>query len=73
MVTIKIRSVAVNNKHLCIGDPGTTRTPNILIRSQVLYPVELRDQFAHFARSVAQVQEGDHSIRVMKTEFGSSL
>ncbi len=24
------------------GDPGTTRTPNILIRSQVLYPVELR-------------------------------
>jgi hypothetical protein len=26
------------------GDPGTTRTPNILIRSQVLYPVELRDR-----------------------------
>ena len=28
---------------MCFGDPGTTRTPNILIRSQVLYPVELRD------------------------------
>lgn len=27
-----------------VGDPGTTRTPNILIRSQVLYPVELRDR-----------------------------
>jgi hypothetical protein len=27
------------------GDPGTTRTPNILIRSQVLYPVELRDRW----------------------------
>ena len=27
-----------------IGDPGRTRTPNILIRSQVLYPVELRDR-----------------------------
>ena len=26
------------------GDPGRTRTPNILIRSQVLYPVELRDR-----------------------------
>ena len=28
------------------GDPGTTRTPNILIRSQVLYPVELRDRYS---------------------------
>ena len=25
------------------GDPGTTRTPNLLIRSELLYPVELRD------------------------------
>ncbi len=37
--------------HLCLiyteienGDPGRTRTPNPLIRSQVLYPVELRDR-----------------------------
>lgn len=29
---------------MVVGDPGTTRTPNILIRSQVLYPVELRDR-----------------------------
>src|SRR6056297_1226014 len=29
--------------HSIHGDPGRTRTPNILIRSQVLYPVELRD------------------------------
>ena len=28
---------------LGLGDPGRTRTTNILIRSQVLYPVELRD------------------------------
>jgi hypothetical protein len=27
-----------------LGDPGRTRTPNPLIRSQVLYPVELRDR-----------------------------
>ena len=26
------------------GDPGRTRTPNLLIRSQLLYPVELRDR-----------------------------
>ena len=26
------------------GDPGRTRTLNPLIRSQVLYPVELRDR-----------------------------
>ena len=25
------------------GDPGRTRTPNLLIRSQLLYPVELRN------------------------------
>ena len=24
------------------GAPGETRTPNLLIRSQVLYPIELR-------------------------------
>ena len=26
-----------------IGDPGGARTPNPLLRRQVLYPVELRD------------------------------
>lgn len=28
------------------GDPAGTRTPNLLIRSQLLYPVELRDRNA---------------------------
>ena len=27
------------------GDPTRTRTPNLLIRSQLLYPVELWDRF----------------------------
>ena len=27
-----------------IGAPGKTRTPNLLIRSQMLYPIELRAQ-----------------------------
>jgi hypothetical protein len=26
------------------GDSGRTRTPNLLIRSQLLYPVELRNR-----------------------------
>jgi hypothetical protein len=26
------------------GDSGRTRTPNLLIRSQLLYPVELRSR-----------------------------
>ncbi len=30
-----------------LGDPGGTRTPNLLIRSQVLYPIKLRDR-SHF-------------------------
>ena len=39
------------------GDPGTTRTPNILIRSQVLYPVELRgrDRFDNGSENGSQV------------------
>ena len=48
------------------GDPGRTRTPNILIRSQVLYPVELRDRSSkqfycprkRYARSGGHHQEG---------------
>ena len=28
------------------GDSGRTRTPNLLIRSQLLYPVELRNRMA---------------------------
>ena len=29
-------------KNFFVGAPGGTRTPNPLVRSQVLYPVELR-------------------------------
>ncbi len=34
------------------GTPGGTRTPNPLVRSQVLYPVELR---AHMGLPIAHV------------------
>ncbi len=30
--------------NLLSGAPGRTRTPNLLIRSQTLYPIELRAQ-----------------------------
>ncbi len=53
------------------GDPGRTRTPNILIRSQVLYPVELRDRLHHFMPQGAH--EGkSQSARVMKMLSGST-
>ena len=29
-----------------LGDPVGIRTPNLLIRSQVLYPVELQSRFS---------------------------
>ena len=39
------------------GDPGRNRTPNPLLRRQVLYPVELRDRAVQFiARSDAELQ-----------------
>src|SRR5690606_17721960 len=31
-----------------LGAPERSRTPNLLIRSQTLYPIELRAQFIHF-------------------------
>ena len=40
---------------LCIRifcDPGKIRTPNLLIRSQMLYPVKLRGQTVHFRFSM---------------------
>src|SRR6185295_19074238 len=35
---------------LC-GAPGETRTPGLLVRSQPLYPTELRARLAHYIRS----------------------
>ena len=37
--------------HVWIGDPSRTRTPNLLIRSQLLYPVELRGHLRHYIES----------------------
>ena len=37
-----------------LSTPGGTRTPNLLIRSQTLYPIELR------ARDVHKIQRGAH-------------
>ena len=36
-----------------VGDPLRTRTPNLLIRSQLLYPVELRDRLALFCCKIS--------------------
>ena len=41
--------------------PGETRTPNLLIRSQMLYPIELR---AH---------RKNCELRILRTEVGISL
>lgn len=47
-----------NTENRETGDPGRTRTCNILIRSQVLYPVELRGRSAATAHSRAQCDQG---------------
>ena len=38
------------------GDSGRTRTPNLLIRSQLLYPVELRNQVPALAGTGADMR-----------------
>ncbi len=47
LAKVNLRLTAAHMNEEQNGDPGRTRTPNILIRSQVLYPVELRDRL-HF-------------------------
>ena len=36
--------MSTNSITEAFGDSGRTRTPNLLIRSQLLYPVELRNR-----------------------------
>ena len=38
------------HKFVKFGDPTRTRTPNLLIRSQLLYPVELWDRLLRLLR-----------------------
>lgn len=52
------------------GDPGRTRTPDPLLRRQLLYPAELRDRMPPFCAK-RERHASIHSARVMKTEFGS--
>lgn len=36
-------NIPIWGMRVVIGDPGRIRTPDLLIRSQLLYPAELRD------------------------------
>ena len=45
------RLLSIDNRQLVFCAPGGTRTPNHLIRSQVLYPIELQARgIANFCR-----------------------
>ena len=45
------------------GAPEEIRTPDPLVRSQILYPAELRVRFAH--------NGGERGIRTLDTSFSS--
>ena len=45
------------------GTPGRTRTPNLLIRSQTLYPIELR------ARRGAEISDASHPCQGKESRF----
>ena len=48
-----------------IGDPRATRTPNLLIRSQMLYPIELWDHLVTDAPSKAQMSNHDYYYNIV--------
>ena len=58
-----------------IGDPGRIRTLDLMIRSHLLYPTELRSRAPRFCVTGAAGSTGElrmHQIRrVMNTLFGS--
>ena len=45
MSTGSIKELLKKEKKTLSGALGETRTPNLLIRSQILYPVKLRARF----------------------------
>ena len=61
------------------GAPGETRTPDLLVRSQPLYPPELRaracdqNQFTRARRSVGNSVRSDRSANAKPTVFNKSL
>ena len=57
--------------------PGGIRTPNLLIRSQMLYPVELQTQH-DFRLPICDCKQGETTLKPLKfgiwmLEFGFSL
>jgi hypothetical protein len=42
--------------HAAVHAPGEIRTPDLLIRSQTLYPAELRAQGLHRATTISRLQ-----------------
>ena len=61
-------SAAEPAKFLAIGAPGKIRTPNLLIRSQTLCPVELR-ALAKEIRRLMRRRRGQYSKRVAKASL----
>ena len=49
-----------------IGDPGVTRTRNILLRRQVLYPVELRGRLKQFGARFALILQSDNRFNLLQ-------
>ncbi len=54
--------------HAEFGDPGGARTPNPLLRRQVLYPVELRDRRSHptLRRGTCKSRVGNTGVRLVR-------
>src|SRR3546814_6402520 len=57
MVAVKKRWISLFSGDC--GAPGKIRTPNLLIRSQMLYPVELRAQGKAYSSVVAAARRRD--------------
>lgn len=49
------------------GAPGGTRTPNLLIRSQTIYPIDLRAQVQLFYQRHIKLYQIDKKNKVQKS------
>src|SRR5690554_6342774 len=65
------RTCKARGSFVCHGAHGRTRTCGLLIRSQLLYPAELRAHIYHIIYDFYNINGGETGIRTLDTIFSS--
>ena len=72
MIKIKAEHLVTNRMVWC-GAPGEIRTPDLLVRSQALYPTELRALRYEKARIISEIYKIKHTDKCLQAHQVPSL